>query len=557
MADDVKQIFKHKFTTSELLAKTPVSFTTNSTTAHVIKSVESTQNENAAIGVEADLTVGLTSDFNASPSLFSKVAQVAKSGIYGAEGSVIVDRSSTVSIRPTSAPPVYQDLQLQMCGFSGSKERATQFKITPEVNGATETALAVDSKIQSSVASVTRVDNFPNDVMVAIKNETANIEMFYSHQRSSTNGKGTLYVRGADNGVDYGLKDTLAYSNWGFTGRFWFGRMAHPTTSNGNNMAVIDTQCAANILNTSNYPHNNITLGTVATANGISSYGQLFTVSHLNDGKNPWILESNTRNGIMTMMEIPDDPLTATKMKTTAVLTSNSEASSLGPNSNRMNIHAGLHDGSITSGKEFWTLGYHSATGYYVFIARSKDGSNWPALHFYPFKLANFGDTTTSNTYTASNATPYAWNRTELKDTFGWLTDTSTWAGSTSATGGSGKLSLGNTAANNVVPSATNYDLSSLNFLIKADLDNDLIYFRNNTTAGGKVATFNMKTNEFADYFPAAFPTNSGGTDTSTSGLGSSFNWFKSTPSNATIGARTYNFAPSLGIRVSGVTVTD
>ena len=71
MADDVKQIFKHKFTVSELLAKTPVSFTTNSTTAHVIKSVESTQNENATIGVEADLTVGLTSDFNASPSLFS------------------------------------------------------------------------------------------------------------------------------------------------------------------------------------------------------------------------------------------------------------------------------------------------------------------------------------------------------------------------------------------------------------------------------------------------------------------------------------------------------
>ena len=556
MADDVKQIFKHKFTVAELLAKTPVSFTTNSTTAHVIKSVESTQNENSVTGVEADLTVGLTSDFSASPSVFSNVGQVAKSGIYGAEGSVIVDRSSTVSIRPTSAAPVYEDLQLQMSGLSGNKIRATQFKITPEVGGKSETALATASKIQSSVANISRAANYPNDAMVAIKNETANIEMFYSHIRTSSNGNGKLYVSGADNGVDYGLKDTLAYSNWGFTGRFWFGRMAHPTTSNGNNMAVVDTQCASNILATSNYPHNNITLGTVQTANGLSSYGQLFTVSHLNDGKNPWILECNVRNGIVTMMEIPDDPLTATKMKTTAVLTSNSENSSIGPNSNKRNIHSGLHDGSVTSGRESWTLGYHTATGYYVFMARARSAS-MPAFFFYPFKLENFGDNSTSNTFTASNATPYAWNRTDLKDTFGWGTDVNTWSGSTSATGDSGQLNIGSATANNLGNNPQNYSATGYENLFKADLDNDLIYFTNAAAAGGRVATFNLKTNTFADYFPPAFPTNSGGTEANASGLPSHFEWFKSTPSNTQIGARTYNFAPSLGIRVSGVTVTD
>ena len=104
MADTVKELFNKKFTASEISSGTTYNFTSDANTAYVIKDIEVSQNETATQKVNATASIGLTSDFSASPSKFMDLGTISSSTVKGASGSEIMDASSTFSIRVPERP---------------------------------------------------------------------------------------------------------------------------------------------------------------------------------------------------------------------------------------------------------------------------------------------------------------------------------------------------------------------------------------------------------------------------------------------------------------------
>ena len=89
MPDQVKQLAFKEFSVTELQNGTAANvLTTDATTHHVIKSIETTQGNNAD-AVEASATIGLTSGL--ASGQFTSLGTVAKRDRVGSSGSAIME----------------------------------------------------------------------------------------------------------------------------------------------------------------------------------------------------------------------------------------------------------------------------------------------------------------------------------------------------------------------------------------------------------------------------------------------------------------------------------
>lgn len=140
MPDEIRQLAFKRFSLSELQAGTRWdALTTNASTNYVIKSIECTQNNNND-AVDATATIGLTSDFSATPSKFVSLGQVGKKDRVGLSGSAIMGASSTLSIRPTAKSISFVDEIIQRGSIENTTPRKARIITNPSVNGVASTS---------------------------------------------------------------------------------------------------------------------------------------------------------------------------------------------------------------------------------------------------------------------------------------------------------------------------------------------------------------------------------------------------------------------------------
>jgi len=204
MADQVKQLAFRKLTTSEIENGTAVNvLTTDASTHYVLKSIEATQVSTTS-SVTAEATIGLTAGLSSGE--FTSLGTVAKGNRLGLTGSVIMDSSSTLSIRPTAKAISFADEQLQY----GMENNTTPSKfrkiITPSVNGAEDTALIIRTTIDKSAQTfssptITMNADTNNHGFIYERSDGVNLKVIM--QCGTSNGAG-FEVWNADNGTNYG-----------------------------------------------------------------------------------------------------------------------------------------------------------------------------------------------------------------------------------------------------------------------------------------------------------------------------------------------------------------
>tara|TARA_R100000654_G_scaffold8269_2_gene19541 strand:+ start:3031 stop:4704 length:1674 start_codon:yes stop_codon:yes gene_type:complete len=124
MADQVKQLAFKKFTVDELRNGTAVNvLTTDANTHYVIKSIESEQAVTTS-SVNVDATIGLTSGISGGE--FVNIGRVAQANRRGLQGSLIMDASSTLTLRPVAQTLNFTDVEFQLSmenqGSSGMRK---------------------------------------------------------------------------------------------------------------------------------------------------------------------------------------------------------------------------------------------------------------------------------------------------------------------------------------------------------------------------------------------------------------------------------------------------
>ncbi len=204
MADEIRQLAFRKLTTSEIQNGSAVNvLTTDASTHYVLKSIEATQGTTTS-SVEAEATIGLTAGLSAGE--FTSLGTVAKGGRVGVEGSVIMDSSSTLTIRPTAKAITYADEQMQY----GMESNATPSKyrkvITPSVNGVVDTPLITRTTIDKSAQTfsgptITMSSYTNNHGFIYERSDGVNLKVIMMSGASSGCG---FEVWNADNGTLYG-----------------------------------------------------------------------------------------------------------------------------------------------------------------------------------------------------------------------------------------------------------------------------------------------------------------------------------------------------------------
>ena len=124
MADQVKQLAFKKFTVDELRNGTAVNIlTTDANTHYVIKSIESEQAVTTS-SVNVDASIGLTSGLSGGE--FVNIGRVAQANRRGLQGSLIMDASSTLTLRPVAQTLNFTDVEFQLSmenqGSSGMRK---------------------------------------------------------------------------------------------------------------------------------------------------------------------------------------------------------------------------------------------------------------------------------------------------------------------------------------------------------------------------------------------------------------------------------------------------
>jgi len=148
MPDQVKQLAFKKFTDTEISNGTAANvLTTDATTHYVIKSIEATQGSETD-AVEATATIGLTAGLAAGE--FTSVGKVAKSNRMGLSGNMIMDASSTLTIRPTAKTITFTDEKIQQGMENVVNSRKYAQSVFPSVNGAAETSLNAETTIDKT-----------------------------------------------------------------------------------------------------------------------------------------------------------------------------------------------------------------------------------------------------------------------------------------------------------------------------------------------------------------------------------------------------------------------
>ncbi len=202
MADQVKQLAFKEFTDAEIEAGSRWdAVTTNGSTHYVIKSIEGTQgyNNNA---IEATATIGLTTDLNNDK--YASLGVCAKKDRVGLSGSSIMDANSTLSIRPTAKTISYRDQRFQLSrANSNSSMNKWQQHSKAFVNNVQDT-ITENTYINTSTthsATVTLYSYIGNYVVYHTNANGVNLAIYFQQGTSSSTG---FSLVDADTGSEYG-----------------------------------------------------------------------------------------------------------------------------------------------------------------------------------------------------------------------------------------------------------------------------------------------------------------------------------------------------------------
>ncbi len=204
MADQVKQLAFKEFTTTELQNGTAANvLTTDATTHYVLKSIETTQGS-ATSAITAEATIGLTAGLSAGQ--FTTLGTVAKANRIGLTGSVIMDNSSTLTIRPIAKAITFADQQIQYVNQNSSNPSKWRKIIIPTVNDVSDTPLAVRTTIDKTAQTfsgptVNLLDYTNNHAFIYERSDGVNLKVV---MQCSTSGNTGFEVWNADNGTLYG-----------------------------------------------------------------------------------------------------------------------------------------------------------------------------------------------------------------------------------------------------------------------------------------------------------------------------------------------------------------
>lgn len=221
MGDEILQLGFKKFTTSEIVAGTRWdALTTNASTHYVIKSIECTQNNNAN-AVDATATIGLTTDFSATPSKYVSLGNVGKANRVGLSGSAIMDASSTLSIRPTAKSIVFADEVIQRGSIENDYPTKARIITNPSVDG----TLSITDQTMVDIDKSSVTFNSAQNVNMATP-QAGNFTVYYTNangvplrilfQRNSS-GNNTSFEVWNQDGTSYG------YYNDSYDTPFWDG----------------------------------------------------------------------------------------------------------------------------------------------------------------------------------------------------------------------------------------------------------------------------------------------------------------------------------------------
>lgn len=225
MADQVKQLAFKKFTISELQNGTAANvLTTDSSTHYVIKSIEATQEFNSD-AVSATATLGLTAGLSAGE--FTSLGTVAQANRLGLSGSVIMDSSSTLTIRPVAKQIAFADEEIQYAFESSNQPSPRKFRkiITPSINNKVESTLVTRTTIDKTSVTFSgnsyTINNYPNNHMfIYTRADGVNLRVLIFN--STSNGAG-YEVFNADDGTYYGYYYTNYFQYHWDGGRYIYG----------------------------------------------------------------------------------------------------------------------------------------------------------------------------------------------------------------------------------------------------------------------------------------------------------------------------------------------
>ena len=212
MADRIEELFLKEYTQTELENATRHDFTTNSSTAYVIKDIEFKQGSDNQ-SVSGTVTVGKTSDLSAGK--FSKLGQFG-SLVDSLSGSAIMDADSTLSIRPTATTSTYKDetVFLENGGASNNNSVGPLIQLTtPTVNGFSETGITTTLTANNPGTGDGNYNSWTKEY--AIVHTTANNIKIYMRFYKGSSAYSYVNIVGMDNGTDYAaLTSTYTEHVW-------------------------------------------------------------------------------------------------------------------------------------------------------------------------------------------------------------------------------------------------------------------------------------------------------------------------------------------------------
>ena len=561
MADTVKELFNKKFTASEINSGTTYSITTDANTAYVIKDIQANQSATSPTKVTATASIGLTSDFSATPSKFMGLGTVASGGVNGASGSEIMDTSSTFSIRVPAQAISYSDLLHHQVSFQTTTNVTEVESITPSVSGVEESALTPSPNTQTQFGSNFTGANMGSNrsgqyrVFVTNPHTNVNLAIAVINDQNSTQ---QAIVSGYGNTTNYGtLSNSYRVQEW--DGRFLY---SVNTTSR---LQLYDTQGAASRAPTSN-PHTFIDLKNQdGTTINISTTGSTYPkadISYFSDTKTRnYLIQPATGSGIY-WFELPNytgaDPLALDAVNGTYPATTKyyqinnssnyNNASNAGPNGNRATIGniEGSYAGNNASNKFYLGTSASSTTKRILFM---QNGTTTRTSNILLFAIADTEYLSTDNINDQSKVA-YSASVADLTAEFGWI--------------GTTGLGWNNFNARIAGIQCSNWKTmtgSNAEWGVESHfwLDQDVLYFTNLQPAGtgeGPIIAWNLKTNAVTAPITWAQYVDSGGTALNNPG-GADPNIghrsVVSTPTSSQIASRTYTKEPSLQVRVTAV----
>ena len=560
MADQVKEFFHKTFTDSEIANGATYTFTTDANTGAVIKDIKSQQSAASPIKITATAKIGLTSDYNATPSKSMDLGVISSDTVSGVTGSEIMDASSTFAITIPATTIAYNDIVHNKVAYTNNGSITQVESVTPTINGESEAKLATTKTTITNVGSNFVGYNSGNITsnswnfrqFVTNPHQNINLALLYTNDTNSTH---ILRVSEQNSNTNY-QNQSLGYTGVDFDGRFVY------VIENNQRMRVYDTMGDATRPLT-NYPHltlefynasgNNLPMITSPT-----TYPK-YRLNYLSDVKKTYhVIAPGYQQGIYIYENPTYDMSDGTALaavggvnaRTTGYWQAQSGGwhtqSSAGPNSNRANPAYVQTQYTNNNARASWMIG-SSAASTTKRILIYQDGSSSYTSNRLFFFIADFNTMLQDQNNNSSNLA-YGATEGDLLSEFGWATG-SYWQNMSGLVG----YVQGNQFYN-LTGSFAQWDCRS-----SFHLDQDVLTFTNTATAGtgeGPIISWNLKTNTVTAPITWAEYTQAGGTALNNPASSDAMMGHKSfarAPTTTQINARTYTKKPSLSIRATGI----